>query len=88
LLALGADLLEAWQTPTTSPRDKKELLRTLLEEVIVTVYKDERIRTCRDVLLRLSHGLMRRPTGSKPIAVSGKHRRDTAPQPSCIPTSE
>src|SRR5262249_4443974 len=27
-----ADLLKAWQAPTTSARDKKELLRTLLEE--------------------------------------------------------
>src|SRR5262249_6135067 len=41
LLALGADLTEAWQAPTTSPRDKKELLRTLLEEVIITVDKNE-----------------------------------------------
>jgi DNA invertase Pin-like site-specific DNA recombinase/predicted DNA-binding transcriptional regulator AlpA len=42
LLALGADLLKAWQAPTTSPRDKKELLRAVLEEVIITVRKDER----------------------------------------------
>jgi hypothetical protein len=42
LLALGADSLKAWQAPTTSLRDKKELLRTLLEEVIITVHKDER----------------------------------------------
>ena len=42
LLALGADLFKAWQAPTTSPRDRKELLRTLLEEVIITVNKDER----------------------------------------------
>ena len=41
LLTLGADLLKAWQAPTTSPRDKKELLRALLEEVIITVHKDE-----------------------------------------------
>ena len=41
LLALGADLPQAWQAPTTSPRDKKELLRTLLEEVIITVHKNE-----------------------------------------------
>ncbi len=27
LLALGGDLLKAWQASTTSPRDKKELLR-------------------------------------------------------------
>jgi DNA invertase Pin-like site-specific DNA recombinase/predicted DNA-binding transcriptional regulator AlpA len=41
LLALGADLPKAWDAPTTSPRDKKELLRTLLEEVIITVHKNE-----------------------------------------------
>ena len=35
-------LFKVWQAPTTSPRDKKELLRTLLEEVIITVHKDER----------------------------------------------
>src|SRR6266849_2761890 len=42
LLALGADLLKAWQAPTTTTRDKKELLRALIEEVIITVHKDER----------------------------------------------
>lgn len=30
-----------WQAPATSARDKKELLRTLIEEVIVTVNKDD-----------------------------------------------
>jgi DNA invertase Pin-like site-specific DNA recombinase len=42
LLELGADLTAAWQTPTTSSRDKKELLRTLIEEVMVSVQKQER----------------------------------------------
>jgi len=41
LLRLGADLMKVWQAPTTSPRDKKELLRTVLEEVIITVHKNE-----------------------------------------------
>ena len=41
LLALGTDLQGVWQAPTTTPRDQKELLRTLLEEVIVTVHRDE-----------------------------------------------
>jgi DNA invertase Pin-like site-specific DNA recombinase len=41
LLALGADLLALWKTPTTSPRDKKELLRAVLEEVIITVHKEQ-----------------------------------------------
>jgi DNA invertase Pin-like site-specific DNA recombinase len=42
LLVLGADLFSVWQAPTTSSRDKKELLRTVLEEVIVTVQKERR----------------------------------------------
>jgi excisionase family DNA binding protein len=40
LLALGADLSEVWRAPTTSARDKKELLRALLEEVIIAVNKN------------------------------------------------
>ena len=41
LLALGADLNAVWNAPTTSPRDRKELLRTLLEEVIIKVERDK-----------------------------------------------
>ena len=41
LLALGADLQSVWEAPTTTARDRKELLRTLLEEVIITVFKGE-----------------------------------------------
>jgi DNA invertase Pin-like site-specific DNA recombinase len=41
LLALGTDLRQVWQAPTTTARDKKELLRALLEEVIIAVHKDE-----------------------------------------------
>jgi len=39
--ALGADLNRVWTAPTTTDRDKKELLRTLLEEVIIAVQRDE-----------------------------------------------
>jgi DNA invertase Pin-like site-specific DNA recombinase len=35
--ALGSDLRNVWTAPTTTDRDRKELLRSLLEEVIVTV---------------------------------------------------
>ena len=35
VLALGMDLPRVWDAPTTTARDKKELLRTLVEEVIV-----------------------------------------------------
>jgi len=38
---LGSDLRKVWNAPTTTDRDRKELLRTLLEEVIVTVNRPE-----------------------------------------------
>jgi hypothetical protein len=38
---LGADLRRVWTAPATTDRDKKELLRTLLEEVIIVVQRDE-----------------------------------------------
>ena len=40
LLALGADLTTVWHAETTTPRDRKELLRALIEEVIVKVERD------------------------------------------------
>jgi len=41
VLALGADLQQVWTAPTTTDRDRKELLRTLLEEVIIVVDRTE-----------------------------------------------
>jgi predicted DNA-binding transcriptional regulator AlpA len=41
LLTLGPDLAAVWQAATTTPRDRKELLRTLLEEVIIQVERDQ-----------------------------------------------
>jgi DNA invertase Pin-like site-specific DNA recombinase len=35
--ALGTDLRRVWEAPTSTDRDRKELLQTLLEEVIITV---------------------------------------------------
>lgn len=40
VIALGNDLSLAWDAPSTSARDKKELLRSLLEEVSITVNRD------------------------------------------------
>ena len=37
ILALGKDLERIWFAPTTSDRDRKELLRTLLEDVTLRV---------------------------------------------------
>lgn len=41
LLALGEDLPRVWDAPTTTPRDRKELLRALLEEVVVDAPRHE-----------------------------------------------
>ena len=41
LRALGSDLRKVWTASTTMDRDRKELLRRLLEEVIVAVYRSE-----------------------------------------------
>ncbi len=41
LESLGADLGRVWSAPTTTDRDRKELLRTLLEEVIIAVQREQ-----------------------------------------------
>jgi DNA invertase Pin-like site-specific DNA recombinase len=47
LLALGSDLGRVWSAPTTSDRDRKALLRCLIEEVIVDVAREERRATLK-----------------------------------------
>jgi hypothetical protein len=42
IFTLGADMYKVWSAPTTTDRDRKELLRTLLEEVLVSVNRPER----------------------------------------------
>lgn len=41
LLALGADLGRVWAAPSTTDRDRKQLLRCLIEEVILDVDRDK-----------------------------------------------
>ena len=41
LQRLGADIRQVWTAPTTTGRDRKELLRTLLEEVILNLKRAE-----------------------------------------------
>jgi DNA invertase Pin-like site-specific DNA recombinase len=41
LRALGGDLRRVWNAPTTTARDKKELLRALLEDVTIAVERDD-----------------------------------------------
>ena len=45
LLALGSDLGRVWSAPTTTDRDRKQLLRTLIEEVILDLAREERRAT-------------------------------------------
>jgi len=55
LLAPGPKLVAVWQTATTTPRDRKELLRTLIEEVIVKV---ERHKAAAHLTLRWKGGAL------------------------------
>jgi DNA invertase Pin-like site-specific DNA recombinase/predicted DNA-binding transcriptional regulator AlpA len=56
VLSLGQDLERLWSAPTTTDRDRKELLRTLLEEVLITVNREEERGT---LTLRWRGGLIR-----------------------------
>lgn len=55
ILALGADLERVWSSPSTTNRDQKELLRTLLEEVIIAV---DRSKQQAHLTLRWRGGLI------------------------------
>jgi DNA invertase Pin-like site-specific DNA recombinase len=55
LMALGADLPLVWHATTTTVRDRKELLRTLLEEVIITVRRSD---ACAHLTLRWRGGAL------------------------------
>jgi len=41
ILALGDDLGAIWNAPTTTDKDRKQLLRTLLDEVNITLRRDD-----------------------------------------------
>jgi DNA invertase Pin-like site-specific DNA recombinase len=64
ILALGADLERIWAAATTTDRDRKELLRTLLEEIIVDVDRDKQqarltLRWCGGLMSELELELAR-----------------------------
>jgi len=40
ILALGDDLAAVWDAPSTTDKDRKQLLRTLLDEVNITIRRD------------------------------------------------
>ena len=41
LRSIGPDLARVWDAPSTTPRDRKELLRALVEEVTIKVERDK-----------------------------------------------
>jgi DNA invertase Pin-like site-specific DNA recombinase len=45
LLGLGTDLGRVWSAPTTTDRDRKQLLRCLIDEVILDVAREQRRAT-------------------------------------------
>jgi hypothetical protein len=53
--ALGSDLTRAWEAATTTDRDRKELLRSLLEEVNISV---DRTEQQAHLILRWKGGLI------------------------------
>ena len=40
ILALGDDLSAVWRAPTTTDKDRKQLLRTLLEDITITLHRE------------------------------------------------
>jgi excisionase family DNA binding protein len=63
ILALGADLPALWAAPSTTDRDRKELLHAVLDDVVVTV--DDQARTAR-LVLHWKGGLLSETTADLP----------------------
>ncbi len=55
IATLGPDLADVWAAPTTTPRDRKELIGTLIEEVILKVERD---KTAAHVTVRWKGGAL------------------------------
>ena len=55
VLALGDDLDGIWAAPTTTDKDRKQLLHTLLDEVIVTITTEDARRRA-DLRIRWKGG--------------------------------
>lgn len=55
VLALGEDLAAVWHAATTTDKDRKQLLHTLLNEVVVTITRD-RMAGRADLLIRWKGG--------------------------------
>jgi Recombinase len=71
ILGLGDHLDQVWTAPTTTDKDRKQLLRTLLDEVNITVHRDP-THGRADLLLRWKGGAISElvvPLKRKPPAI-------------------
>ena len=69
ILALGDDLAEVWSAPTTTDKDRKQLLRSLLDEININVHRDH-TDAHAELLLRWKGGAITElsvPIKRKPI---------------------
>ncbi len=71
----GADLKAVWHAPTTTNRDRKHLLRSLISEVVVLV---DRERLVADLTIRWTGGASTKLTS--PLNRTGGHRYVTSEQ--------
>jgi hypothetical protein len=74
ILALGDDLQAVWDATTTTDKDRKQLLRTLLDEVNITIHRDHDSGRA-DLVLRWKGGAITElaiPVKRKP-QVRGRH---------------
>ena len=84
VLALADDLGKVWDAPTTTDKDRKQLLRTLLDEVAITVHRGT-AESRAELLLRWGKGgaiteltvpLKRQPPKNR---TAEEHRRPGSP---------
>jgi len=73
ILALGADVATVWDAPTTTERDRKELLPTLLDEVVIRVDREAKRA---ELTLRWRGGAMSELTVALPRQAPPKIRTD------------
>ena len=58
IAALGDDLNQVWAAPTTTDKDRKQLLHTLLDEVHITVHRNDHPDPHAELLLRWKGGII------------------------------
>ena len=76
LRALGTDLRRVWSAPSTTDRDRKALLRSLLEEVVIAV---DRAKFRADLTLRWRGGAITDLEVGLPRRRTARGHRFTAP---------